>query len=187
MELQRYLKAPSRSDEISQRFLQAVGKRFTMGVHQPVSSFIIPMEHLADILKCFSDFLGRSACAAVLFHLGKEVGRIYFERFREEKVHLDGGRFSCNSIDHMTYIPLLKDITLDERNRKGSITVRISDNRSFDHAIIHLLSYYLKGFLKGYLERSLNSELKIISERYLDAKRSGGRLKVSFIEITFSF
>ncbi|MHC1586453.1 MAG: hypothetical protein ACXQTV_02780 [Candidatus Hecatellaceae archaeon] len=160
--------------EFHKTYLQVVNRRFMLGVHQPVSGLTIPIEHLLDLLECFSEFLGQSACAALLFHLGRKVGRTYCEKHQnrenfDEKI----------SEADLAYLPMLKEASFDRENRRGTIVLKIFNSNN--PSALNLLAFYLKGFIKGFIESVVGSEPKVIREKYSNSAQT---LR---LELTFSF
>lgn len=153
-------------EDLRKVYFQVLDSRFQLGVHQPVSGLTIPSEHLTDFFKCFSELLGPSACAALLFHLGRKVGKI-----SSKKLENALGKFTC--------LPMLKEVVFDEERRRGTIKLKIADE--VDLSVLYLLGHYLKGFLKGFVEDAKGSELRIIREKYHNSSRS------LYLELTFSF
>lgn len=164
-------------------FLQVISRQFLLGVHYPTSGFVIPIEHLSDILEGFSNFLGESACASIFFHLGKEVGETFYQKFQ------GGQTSSSNKVDgagrmgetYFNYFatPMLEEFILDRERRRGKILLKIARGTLTHQTPI--MAYYVKGFVKAFFKRVLNTEPRILKEDYIEKGRR------QFFEVMFAF
>jgi len=150
----------------SQLIIQVVERQLLIGVHLSSSYFVLPADHMVNIIKSFKAFIGESACAAILFHVGKEVGRSYFEKLKAE--HTVFSTLSAKSIKDLFRryftLNLIKDLDFSEES--GTLKVSLKDFLGFSVQNIPLTAYYVKGFVQAFFECLLGFEPKVLDERF---------------------
>jgi len=171
----------------SEIIMEVVERQFLIGVRSNVAGIVVPLDYMTDLLKRLSNFLGESSCASVLFHIGKEAGEISFNRLRSKARKLKMDRETKQSLLEYVYFknltwPLVEAFELDRKIRRGRVLLNtFVESGLTKPPETPLISYYIKGYIQTFFGNLLNSEVKIIRERYINRERR------QLFEISFTF